>query len=254
MYISDARHACCPSHCAAAPPSSPLPTFPSITNEFWHRRRFGDLLRKLHRQMVAGLIIIYLVFGIATVGARWRYLHQVFRAFDGRSPRRRRLCRSADFTCAVIVILVAWPLFIGQWLLTCLFLTAAALLQPLRNLHWPRTARHRSEQARQDAFRLRNKSRSWADRGWLVMLRVRYMRSLERIQNTPWRPSFRIARKGKTKRRPFKLDVISRTHAAVAEDVELGEVSGFDLEFAKVVAHITEIGEEGLFRQVISFI
>ncbi|CAM9877608.1 unnamed protein product [Scytosiphon promiscuus] len=164
------------------------------------------------------------------------------------------------WTCTKIVVGMLWPLMLGPVPLLTILIVLVQLYRLIYILH-------RRLRARQVASRLRNKSRSWENRGWLVMLRVRYLRSLAQTQNTHWRPPFRTGRKGQTNRRPFKLDVISGAHAAVGdeqqtrlgqmgreEDVERGKVSWFDLDFAKVVAHITEIGEEGLFREVISFI
>ncbi|CAM9791306.1 unnamed protein product [Scytosiphon promiscuus] len=159
-------------------------------------------------------------------------------------------------TCPTIIFAILWPMI-------PLLMIPIALLKPFRLLY----VLHRRRRARRDVSRSSIESRSWEDRGWLVMLRVRYLRSLEQAQNTPWRPSFSTGRKGQTKRSPFKLDVVRSAHAAVGderqtrlgqmgreEDIERGEVPWIDWEFAKVVAHITEIDEEGLFREVISYI
>lgn len=45
-------------------------------------------------------------------------------------------------------------------------------------------------------------------------------------------------------------------HAAVGgeQDIELVEASTYDWEFARVVANVTEISEEGIFRHVITYL
>ncbi|CAM9791375.1 unnamed protein product, partial [Scytosiphon promiscuus] len=173
----------------------------------------------------------------------------VFRgSFEGRSARCRRICYGADFASTAIFFGTIWPLMIagGFFWFLLLALTEA-----------PREWVQRSRRAPQDTSRPSADNRSWENRGWLVVLRARYLGSLVRTTDKPWWWASCITRRGeRKKRKPFKLDGMVGAHAAVGDEdkIELGEVSCFDWEFARIVARVTELGEEGVFRQVVLYL
>lgn len=87
------------------------------------------------------------------------------------------------------------------------------------------------------------------------MLRARYLRSLEEKHEGSWW-ALRLGKKV-TKRKPFSLrETISAENASVRGDsnVELTELGTSDWEFVGVVASLTEIGEDGVFRHVVQFL
>lgn len=94
----------------------------------------------------------------------------------------------------------------------------------------------------------------WRSRGWVVLLRARYLRSLEEKRKGSWWlwPLGRHT----SKRKPFSLHYTMGTGADIryARDVEIAEVAASDWEFAGAVANLIEIGEEGVFRHVLLYL
>lgn len=95
----------------------------------------------------------------------------------------------------------------------------------------------------------------WRIRGWLVLLRARYLKSLV-CEMSEGGQSLLSFGPNRLQRKPFTLDGIVGTCAVVGSerDVELAEVPVCDWEFARVVANVTEVGEEGVFRHVVTYL
>lgn len=86
----------------------------------------------------------------------------------------------------------------------------------------------------------------WGDRGWIVMLRCRYRKSL--LRNTygwPRRPALF------SKRRPSATTTGIGLSAADLELVEAGR-RGWSFEW--IVGAVVEIEEEGVFRNIVTYI
>ncbi|CAM9599798.1 unnamed protein product [Scytosiphon promiscuus] len=173
----------------------------------------------------------------------------VFRdAYRGRSTRCRQLAYAADlaFTAfsygvampmALLVVCVGYPLFT----IICIPRALVRCLRPERVPQEPPSPAINT---------------GWENRGWLVMLRARHLSSLVRTPGAPRRTFFGVVRREKKQRKPFKLNDTMGAHAVVGgeQEVERGRVSSCDWEFARIIANITEVNEEGVFRYVVSYV
>eukprot|EP00903_Cladosiphon_okamuranus_P019194 g17653.t1 len=95
----------------------------------------------------------------------------------------------------------------------------------------------------------------WGDRGWIVMLRTRHRKSLLR-SSTGWGLGYKFGkRKGSTTARLPAVASVREARGHSASDVELAEMGrsvGWD--FRRAVVTVVQIEEEGLFRNIVTYL
>lgn len=100
----------------------------------------------------------------------------------------------------------------------------------------------------------------WQRRGWLIMMRMRHRRSLARPEG--WLARFR-PRIGRPRKVQYARATLASKTANMSHENVLGDLntSGVELEagksnwnFVRAVVMMVEMGEEGLFRHVITYL
>eukprot|EP00903_Cladosiphon_okamuranus_P020545 g18858.t1 len=217
----------------------------------WWRRRAGtsdqdrgDSNRSLASRCCAFEIMAFLVFGTAGVLA------------DRYSPRRKH--QQQTFGDAIFTFI-----FVGLAYAFCAAVGKQIFQSTTRRRSALRLARLRRR------FPISGK---WPDRGWLVMLRARDRRALAKSprRRVPLALCCRHFRRARPTLRSTVVvsDAASRSTAVVSNaavaregdealeegDVERCEDGGSGLEFTRTVVRVVEIEEEGLFRNIVSYL
>ncbi|CAM9677039.1 unnamed protein product [Scytosiphon promiscuus] len=199
--------------------------------------------------MLAVAIILYpsLAFTVGFCCAiNWALRRSLRRhALTGRRAALYCWIGFAEFFFAFILFGMFWPLVLT-------YIGSRYLMRKAHTREAARRERQRMSWARQEeAFRAAAINiNGWRSRGWLVLLRARYLNSLAGTKRGGWLPSLSMGRKKGVE--PFFPEPMGGAQASVSGEpnIEVAEVSTLDREFARTVTTVTEISEEGIFRHV----